>query len=149
MKLTFHADYAIRVLLYLRVAPEQRGTIAEIARAHKVSRHHLDKVVQRMVGAGFVQTARGNRGGVRLLRDPRAITVGAVIRAMEDDLAIVECLGHARLCRVAGVCGARNVFARALDAYFEVLDAATLEDIAVNQEGLRGALSLIRGGKAS
>jgi len=146
MKLTFHADYAIRVLLYLRVAPERRGTVSKIAKAHNVSRHHLDKVVQRMVGAGFVRTVRGRGGGVRLERDPKSITVGAVIRAMEDDLAIVECLGHARFCRVAGVCGGRNVFAEALEAYFAVLDRATLEDIASNQQGLRGALQLIRGG---
>ena len=148
MRLTFHADYAIRVLLYLRVAPDRRGTVSKIAKAHNVSRHHLDKVVQRMVGAGFVRTVRGRGGGVRLERDPNSITVGAVIRAMEDDLAIVECLGHARFCRVAGVCGGRNVFAEALDAYFAVLDKATLEDIASNRDGLRGALQLIRGGAA-
>ena len=148
MKLTFHADYAIRVLLYLRVAPGRKGTVSAIAKAHNVSRHHLDKVVQRMVGAGFVRTVRGRGGGVRLERDPESITVGDVIRAMEDDLAIVECLGHARFCRVAGVCGGRNVFAEALEAYFAVLDRATLEDIARNQDGLRGALRLIRGGAA-
>ncbi|MGF1563704.1 MAG: RrF2 family transcriptional regulator [Geminicoccaceae bacterium] len=148
MKLTLHADYALRVLLYLRVAPERRGTVTAIASAHNVSRNHIDKVVQRMVGAGFIRTARGRGGGVRLEREPSTITVGAVIRAMEDDLAIVECLGHARFCRVAGVCGARNVFARALEAYFEVLDTATLDDIASNADGLRGALKLIHGGRA-
>ncbi|MGF1477116.1 MAG: RrF2 family transcriptional regulator [Geminicoccaceae bacterium] len=147
MKLTFHADYALRVLLFLRVARERRGTVAEIAKAHNVSRNHLDKVVQRMVGAGFIRTSKGRGGGVRLERDPTTIIVGDVIRAMEDDLAIVECLGHARFCRVAGVCGARNVFAKALEAYFAVLDAATLEDIATNTDGLRGALKLIPGGQ--
>ena len=48
-------------------------------------------------------------------------------------------------CRVAGVCGGRDVFARALDAYFAVLDDATLDDIAANDQGLRGALRLING----
>jgi len=56
----------------------------------------------------------------------------------------VECLGPARYCRIAGVCGARSVFADALDAYFAVLDAATLEDIAGNDEGLRGALGMMQ-----
>jgi len=32
-----------------------------------------------------------------------------------------------------------------LDAYFAVLDDATLEDIATNDQGLRGALGMIRG----
>jgi Rrf2 family nitric oxide-sensitive transcriptional repressor len=82
---------------------------------------------------------------VRLVRDPASITLGEIMRAMENDYAVVECLGPARFCRVAGVCGARNVFSRALDAYFAVLDDATLEEIADNDLGLRGALGLSGG----
>lgn len=145
MKHTSHADYALRVLLYLRVAPGRRGSVGEMAEAHRVSRHHLDKVVNRLAAAELVETTRGRGGGVRLVRDPTMITVGEVMRAMESDFAVVECLGPARYCRVAGVCGARSVFARALDAYFAVLDEATLEDIAENDLGLRGALGLFHG----
>lgn len=143
MRHTNQADYALRVLLYLRVAPGQRASVGVISEAHRVSRHHMDKVVQRMVGAGLVETTRGRGGGVQLTRDPLTITVGEVMRSMENDFAVVECLGPARYCRVAGVCGARSVFSRALDAYFAVLDSATLEDIAVNDDGLRGALDMI------
>ncbi|WP_098957124.1 Rrf2 family transcriptional regulator [Pseudonocardia sp. N23] len=142
MRHTQHADYALRVLMYLRVAPQRRGSIADIAAAHRVSRNHLDKVVQRMAAADLVQTSRGRGGGVQLVRDPSSISVGEVIRAMEDDFAVVECLGAARFCQIAGVCGARSVFARAIDSYFDVLDRATIEDIAANDDGLRGALDL-------
>ena len=145
MKHTSHADYALRVLMYLRVAPGQRGSVGDIAIAHRVSRHHLEKVVQRLAGAGLVQTTRGRGGGVRLVLDSASITVGQIMRAMESDFAVVECLGPARFCRIAGVCGARSVFARALDAYFAVLDDATLEEIAANDDGLRGALGMING----
>jgi Rrf2 family transcriptional regulator, nitric oxide-sensitive transcriptional repressor len=142
MRHTRHADFALRVLMYLRVAPGRRGSIADIAAAHRISRNHLDKVVRRMSEAGLVATLRGRGGGVHLTRDPSTITVGDVMRAMEDDFAVVECLGPARYCQVAGVCGARSVFARALSAYFAVLDDATLDDIAMNDQGLRGALDL-------
>jgi Rrf2 family nitric oxide-sensitive transcriptional repressor len=129
--------------MYLRVAPGRRGSIPEIAAAHRISRSHLDKVVRRMSEAGLVATIRGHGGGVHLIRDPSSITVGDVMRAMEDDFAVVECLGPARYCQIAGVCGARSVFAQALRAYFAILDGATLEDIAMNDQGLRGALDLI------
>lgn len=142
MKHTSHADFALRVLLYLRVAPRRRGSVADIADAHRVSRHHMDKVVHRLAGAGLVETTRGRGGGVSLVRDPSTITVGDVMRAMENDYAVVECLGPARYCRVAGVCGARSVFAQALGAYFAVLDDATIEEIALNDQGLRGALGM-------
>ena len=145
MRHTAHADYALRVLLYLRVAPDRQGSVAEIAEAHDISRNHLVKVVQRLAGAGIVATVRGRGGGVRLERDPAGITVGEVMRTMENDFALVECLGAARFCRVAGVCGGRDVFSKALDAYFAVLDEATLDDLAANDQGLRGALRLTRG----
>ncbi len=145
MRHTSHADYALRVLLYLRVAPGRQGSVSEMAEAHAVSRHHLVKVVQGLAGAGMVETSRGRGGGVRLVRDPSSISVGEVMRAMEKDFAVVECLGAARFCRVAGVCGARSVFSRALDAYFEVLDRTSLEEIAANDYGLRGALGLVPG----
>ena len=145
MKHTTHADYALRVLLYLRVAPGRRGSVGDIAAAHKISRNHLDKVVQRLAGAGLVETVRGRAGGVHLVRDPSEITVGEIMRTMETDFAVVECLGPVRYCRIAGVCGARDVFSRALDAYFEVLDTSTLEEIAANDHGLRGALSMTLG----
>ncbi|MDO3401422.1 Rrf2 family transcriptional regulator [Mycolicibacterium neoaurum] len=145
MKHTNHADYALRVLLYLRVAPGRRGSVTEIAEAHRISRNHLDKVVQRLSAAGLVHTTRGRSGGVELARDPSSIRIGDVMRTMESDYAVVECLGPARFCRVAGVCGARSVFSDALEAYFEVLDRSTLEDIASNDYGLRGALGLTSG----
>ena len=142
MKHTRHADLALRVLMYLRVAPGRRASIADMAEAHRISHTHLDKVVRRMSEAGLVATVRGRGGGVQLTRDPSTITVGDVMRAMEDDFAVVECLGPARYCQVAGVCGARNIFAQALNEYFSVLDGATLEDISMNDQGLRGALGL-------
>jgi Rrf2 family nitric oxide-sensitive transcriptional repressor len=143
MRHTSHADYALRVLAYLRVAPHRRGSVGEIATAHRVSRTHLDKVVRRLAAVGLVETTRGRAGGVRLVRDPSTITVGEVMRTMDSDFAVVECLGPVRYCRIAGVCGARDVFSRALDAYFAVLDEASLEDIASNDHGLRGALGMV------
>ena len=85
MKHTSHADFALRVLLYLRVAPGRRGSVGDIAVAHRISRHHLDKVVQRLAGAGLVETTRGRGGGVALARDPATMTVGEIMRAMESD----------------------------------------------------------------
>ena len=98
-----------------------------------------------MAGAGLVATVRGRGGGVRLTRDPLGITVGDVMRAMENDFAVVECLGPARYCRVAGVCGARDVFARALDAYFAVLDERDARRHRGERPRPAGALGLIRG----
>ena len=55
-----------------------------------------------MSEAGLVATLRGRGGGVHLTRDPSTITVGDVMRAMEDDFAVVECLGPPGTARSRG-----------------------------------------------
>jgi Rrf2 family nitric oxide-sensitive transcriptional repressor len=142
MRLTVHADYALRVLMHLALAPGRRASVREIAEAFQVSQHHLSKVAQRLVRAGMVTSSSGRSGGLALAAKPDEITLGAIVRVAEDDMAIVECLGHARYCRVAGVCGARAIFSDALDAFMATLDAQTLEAVLRNREGIRGALRL-------
>jgi Rrf2 family transcriptional regulator, nitric oxide-sensitive transcriptional repressor len=142
VRLTVHADYALRVLMYLAVAPGRRASAREIAEAFHVSQHHMSKVAQRLVRTGMVTSSSGRNGGLELAVEPREITLGAIVRAAEDDMAIVECLGHTRYCRVAGVCGARSIFSDAVDAFMATLDGQTLETVLRNREGVRGALGL-------
>jgi Rrf2 family nitric oxide-sensitive transcriptional repressor len=142
VRLTVHSDYALRVLTYVAVAPSLTVTVHEIAEAFQISRHHLVKVAHRLTKAGILEATRGRRGGLRLKMDPDSITVGDIIRASEDDFTLVECLGHTRYCRIAGVCKFRELFRRALAAYFAVLDEMTLADAVRNPDALRGALDL-------
>src|SRR6266481_5055524 len=142
MRHTVHADFALRVLTYLALAPDQRAKIGAIADAYKISRHHLVKVSQSLIKGGFVTAERGRSGGISLVRDPAMITIGAVIRACEDDFALVECMGPARFCRINGVCNLRQLFSRALSAYFAVLDEMTLADAVKHPQSLRSVLNL-------
>lgn len=142
MRLTVHSDYALRVLTYVAVAPSQTATVHEVAEAFRISHHHLVKVAHRLTKAGILDSTRGRGGGLRLKLDPNDITVGSVIRASEDDFAVVECLGQTRYCRIAGVCKFRELFRRALVAYFAVLDEMTLADAVRNPDALRGALDI-------
>lgn len=144
MRLTVHSDYALRVLTYVAIAPEQIATVTDVANSFRISRHHLVKVANRLSKAGFVETIRGRGGGLRLKRDPTDITIGAVIRATEEDFALVECLGHTRFCRIAGVCQFRELFRRALEAYLSILDEMTLADAVQFPDALRGVLDLHR-----
>lgn len=140
MRLTIHADYALRVLTYIAVAPTRTATVAEIARAFRISRHHLVKVASRLTKAGFVEATRGRGGGLQLKLPPELIKIGAVIKAAEEDFALVECMGPARFCRINGVCRFRAAFLKALDAFFASLDEMTLADAVKDPAPLIGAL---------
>ncbi len=136
MRLTVHSDYALRVLMYLGAKPENLATIEEIATAYAISENHLMKVVHRLAQHGFVETLRGRGGGLRLGKAADTVTLGDVLRAVEEDFELVQCFGAEDTCRITKVCRLKRVLRRALEAYFTELDAWTLADIVSNRKAL-------------
>ena len=136
MKLTLFTDYSIRVLLYLGARPERLCSIGEVAQAYGVSQNHLMKVVNRLAREGYVESARGRSGGIRLGRAPAEINLGALVRATEDGFELVDCGG----CVVAPACGVTGVLGEALAAFLGVLDRYTLAEMLTPQLRLRELL---------
>ena len=130
MRLTLHTDYALRALIYLGLRPDRRVSIHEIAEAHRISENHLVKVIHNLGRGGFVQTARGKGGGLRLARAPEEIRVGDVVRFTEEDLALVACFqAEGPGCALINVCRLQNLLGEALGAFMAVLDGKTLADL--------------------
>lgn len=130
MQITSYTDYALRVLLYLAMSPNKQSNITEIADFYNISRNHLVKIVHQLGGKGFVKTTRGKGGGLTLQRPPEMIRIGDVVRSMEKHFNWVECFDPAQQsCRLLPGCGLKHLLAEAGNAYLQVLDATTLEDV--------------------
>lgn len=138
MRLTRHTDYALRVLMYAGVRNDRLVTITEVANAYRISRNHLVKVVNALGHQGYLKTVRGKGGGLRLNQDPEAISVGRVVRTMEEHLDIIDCAGSE--CPILAPCQLRSALGRARDAFLGVLDGYTLADLVSNQAEIIAAL---------
>ena len=73
MRLTVYTDYALRMLMYLALKDDGLATIEEIAQSYGISKNHLMKVAHQLGVAGYVDTIRGRRGGLRLAKPAKAI----------------------------------------------------------------------------
>lgn len=129
MKLTRFTDNALRCLIYLGQNPGRVVTVGEVSRRMLMSEDHLLKVVRRLVELGLVRTVRGRRGGVQLLRPAEDIVIADVVRATEDNLAIVPCFSPGDNCPLSPTCELAGAFDRALAAFFGVLEKQTLADL--------------------
>ncbi|HYO66736.1 MAG TPA: Rrf2 family transcriptional regulator [Archangium sp.] len=130
MHLTLHADYSLRVLLYLAVNPDRVISTGEVSGAYGISKHHLVRVVQGLGRHGFVEVRPGRSGGVVLARAPSEISVGEVVRRMEPDFHIVECFDpKTNTCPITPACGLIGVLNEATRAFLATLDKYTLEDL--------------------
>ena len=138
MRLTRHTDNALRALIYLGIdTDEAPARITDIARRMGMSEDHLAKVIARLSQLGYVETIRGRDGGARLAQPAAEIVVGAVVRATEDNLNLVECFDPAtNQCPIAPACALAPALDEALTAFLSVLDRYTLADLIAKPRAL-------------
>ena len=55
----------------------------DIARRLGLPRRYLEQVLQQLVRAGVLKGVRGPRGGYRLARERRRVTVGEIVRVVQ------------------------------------------------------------------
>jgi Rrf2 family nitric oxide-sensitive transcriptional repressor len=78
---------------------------------------------------------------MRLALPAHAISVGAVLRKVEDDFALVECYREDNACRITGVCRLKHALNEALTAYLDVLDEWTLAELVARPKRLMARLA--------
>ena len=139
MRLTLHTDFALRVLIHVGLNEGKLTTIKEIAQNFDISKAHLMKVVNDLSQKGYLDTVRGRNGGVRLMREPRDINIGQVVRDTEK-LDVIGCLEHKGYCPIERVCVLRGALRNATEAFLAVLDAHTLADLIKPQRVLSSLL---------
>jgi Rrf2 family nitric oxide-sensitive transcriptional repressor len=129
MRLTTMTDYALRLLMYVGQHPDRLCTISEVAGAYGVSEAHLMKITHQLGRAGWLETVRGKGGGMRLAAAPADINLGAVVRSVEPDFALVDCLTTDNACRLTGHCRLTGIVSEALQSFLAHLDRHTLADL--------------------
>lgn len=143
MRLTLQADYSFRVLIYLAVNSRRPTRVADVAESYGISRNHLLKVALRLGRLGYLTTVRGRAGGIALAKRPEEINLGKVVRQMEDDFALVQCMHlNGGTCQITPACRLKGVVGKALEAFLSVFDGYSLADIAGNRDMLAELLGL-------
>jgi len=143
MKLTYQTDYALRMLVYLAVNRGRPSRVADVADSYGLSRNHLLKVALRLGRLGYLTNVRGRSGGIALARKPEDINLGDVVRQIEDDFGLVECMrAEGGVCAISPACRLKAIVRKAVEAFLSVFDDHTLADIAGNREVLAELLGL-------
>ena len=101
--------------------------VAHIAEITKSSRHHVAKVLQRMVKEGFLDSNRGPNGGFQLKKQPEEISLLNIFEAIEGKIQESGCLSDNPLCPF-DKCLMGNIINRMTMEFRDYLDGAKLSD---------------------
>ena len=130
LRFTKRADYGLMAIHYIAVH-DQLGAVSakRIADEFRIPPELLAKIMQRLAKQGLIVSQNGPKGGYVLARRAVSITVGAVIRALEGPIHIVECYEDASECPQMERCNLRRPMQKVQAAISHMLDTMTLAEL--------------------
>jgi Rrf2 family protein len=139
MMFSTKAEYGIRVMTHL-AATDSAGPVSlgAIAEAEGLPLAYLEHLAQRLRKADLVDSRRGAHGGYSLSRPAETITMAEVVRALEGDIAPIECISAdadgdlvcSREIHGDAPCPTKLLWARVQGSIVRTLEETTLQDLA-------------------
>jgi Rrf2 family iron-sulfur cluster assembly transcriptional regulator len=134
MKLTTKSRYGTRLLLDIAVYGKDKPVpLSDISRRQNISLKYLEQITRKLREAGILKSHRGPLGGHMLAKKTENISIGEVVKILEEPPVFVDCAESDNLvcgvCNRAGECLSRWVWVEASQAMFDRLDQITISSL--------------------
>jgi FeS assembly SUF system regulator len=131
-------DYGVIVMSYMAADPEATHNAAEVAAGTFLRPPTVSKLMRLLAKRGLLESQRGVKGGYRLARPPREISLARIIDALEGPVGITVCTGPVRSdCIHESVCPSRGHWQRINRTLRQALETVNLSEM-VDARGQRG-----------
>jgi len=127
MKLSSKTHYGLMACHILGKSYPDKSVSASVLETHiAVSGKYLEQIMRILTKRDIVKATRGANGGYFLTRSPKEITIGEIVRALEDDMEIIECVKDGGKCKC---CPSSAVWKKLYQGINDLLDSMTLEQM--------------------
>ncbi|MEG1609564.1 MAG: Rrf2 family transcriptional regulator [Bilophila sp.] len=135
MQLLKETRYGVRLMIALSFYYGKRTMLMQdIATRLNISKNYLEKIANKLRRAKLIVGYRGRNGGYTLSKPPCQITVGDMVRSLEERVSLTRCLSDQDACSKVKTCKMRSVWQEGERAMFTVFDSITLESLAENMD---------------
>ncbi len=127
MKLSSKTHYGLMACHILgKNYPDKAVSASALENYISVSGKYLEKIMRMLSSRGIVTANRGASGGYFLAKPPVEITVGEIVRALEDDMEIIECVKSDGKCKC---CPSSIVWKKLYEGINDILDGMNLQQV--------------------
>ncbi|MDY6214911.1 Fe-S cluster assembly transcriptional regulator IscR [Actinobacillus porcinus] len=136
MKLTSKGRYAVTAILDIALfGADGPVTLAEISERQNISLSYLEQLFAKLRRHGLVKSVRGPGGGYCLGQSADKISIGMVVNAVNEKIAVTRCLGHGN-CQNGQECLTHHLWEDLSHRIESFLDEITLAEL-VNKHNVR------------
>lgn len=134
MRLTTMSRYGTRAIFDIAYHSNGLSTrLKDISKRQEITVNYLEQIFHKLKKAKIVESVRGPNGGYTLTKDPGKITVGAILRAVNEHTNLVFCVDPAtedcEPCHRAKECVTRPVWKEAGRIIVEYFESVTIADL--------------------
>ena len=92
LRLSKKVEYALMALRFIVISDENIITAKEISTKYSIPHELLAKILQKLKKEQILESIKGVKGGYRLARDPDNIKLTDLIKILDGDFSITECI---------------------------------------------------------
>jgi Rrf2 family protein len=130
MQIPRKIEYALRAMIHLADRPAGVARGLEIARAERIPKYYLEKVIRDLMRRGLVNARRGPGGGYQLARPAATISFRDIIEAVEGPITLNLCVDGATTCDLQPTCRMFRVWEEGQRVLLDVFAHTNLSEIA-------------------
>jgi Rrf2 family transcriptional regulator, iron-sulfur cluster assembly transcription factor len=135
MRLSTKGRYSVTAMLDLAIH-DRAGpvTLADISQCQGISLSYLEQLFARLRKSGLVKGVRGPGGGYRLSRPASQISIGDIVRAVDESVDVTRCEGRGD-CLNGEACLTHELWTELSHRLYQFLDGITLSQF-VDRPGI-------------
>lgn len=139
MRLSTRGRYGLKAMYQLALHyGEGPIPLNYVANEQGLSENYLEQLFSVLRKEGLLISVRGAQGGYMLAKHPEDITIGNILRALEGDMAPVDCVINDNVtCEREEGCVTKLVWMRLKDSINNVIDSITLQDMLNEQKKMK------------
>lgn len=131
MKLSTKSRYSTRIMSDLASYSLERPVQAsEISKRQGITVKYVEQLLRLLKKAGYISSVRGAKGGYVIIKNPKEITLGHIVRLFETQNDIIRCINNPQTCDLSLDCRIRLAWEKVNQAFYRSLDAITIDDLA-------------------
>jgi Rrf2 family transcriptional regulator, iron-sulfur cluster assembly transcription factor len=129
------SKYGIRARTYLASQPKSAGMIGikKISEDLDLPLPFLAKILQTLARQKVLNSSKGPHGGFSLLKDPKEITLLDVVRAIDTDDMLTNCVMQNRACKCVdkekAPCPVHNDYAKVRSGLIKFFSSKTIDSL--------------------
>lgn len=140
--ITREYDYAIRICAYL-AGNINNGTVsvARIAEALYLTKPFTTKIIFKLRKKKIVGTVQGKEGGIFLNHPPEKLSLFTILRAIDFDSTINECVKNPAICPLVATCKIHSFFIQQENIIINNFKNTMIAEFAFSDRDLKHMLS--------